>query len=264
MGGISAGMASFSPDGHWIAYVAFPFGGLWRSRVDGTEKLQLTTAPMIPFFPRWSPDGQQIAFIGGQAGEEGAAKQRIYLIPAAGGSPREVSATSSNVWRVNWTPDGGSLLYAEAGAVGTPDMLIHSVDLKTLKVSTVPQAQPLYWPALSPDGRYIVATTVDGQKLMIFDFASKQWSELARSSIGFTEWSADAKYVYFDTGFGADPAVYRVRVADHKLERVADLKNLRRVVTAWLSWIGLTPDGSPLLMRDVGTQEVYALDFEAH
>lgn len=81
-------------------------------------------------------------------------------------------------------------------------MLIHSVDLKTLKVSTVPQAQPLYWPALSPDGRYIVATTVDGQELMIFDFASKQWSELARGSIGFTEWSADGKYVYFDTGFG--------------------------------------------------------------
>ena len=61
----------------------------------------------------------------------------------------------------------------------------------------------------------------------------------------------------------ADPAVYRVRIADHKLERVADLKNLRRVVTAWLSWCGLTPDGSPLLMRDVGTQEINALDFEA-
>jgi len=43
---------------------------------------------------------------------------------------------------------------------------------------------------------------------------------------------------------------------------VADLKNVRRVVLPFGQWMGLTPDGSPLLMRDTGTQEVYALDFE--
>jgi hypothetical protein len=44
---------------------------------------------------------------------------------------------------------------------------------------------------------------------------------------------------------------------------VASLKEFRRVVTPWISWSGITPDGAPLLMRDIGTQEVYALDFEA-
>jgi len=258
LGGISAGLVTFSYDGQWVAYTSFPDGNLWRSRVDGSEKLQLTTAPMLALFPKWSPDGRQIAFIDSEVGKAA----RIFLIPADGGSPREVHAASSDIWRVNWTPDGRSIVYAES-ALGTPDMLIRSFDLNTLKVSTLPDSRQLYWPALSPDGRYVVATTVDGQKLMLFDSASQKWSELANASIGFTQWSADNKYVYFDTGFGADPAVYRVRVADRKLERVADLKNLRRVVTAWLSWSGLTPEGSPLLMRDVGTQEVYALDFEA-
>ncbi len=98
---------------------------------------------------------------------------------------------------------------------------------------------------------------------MLFDSASQNWQELTKASIGFTQWSADSNYVYFDTGFGADPAVYRVRVTDRKLERVPNLKNLRRGVTAWLSWSGLTPEGSPLLMRDIGTQEVYTLNFEA-
>jgi len=228
--------------------------------VDGSEKLQLTTAPMLALFPKWSPDGRQIAFIDFEVGKG----QRIYLVPADGGSPRELHAASFNVWRVNWMPDGGSIVYAEsADASGTPDTLIHSFDLKTLKVSTVPDSRGLYWPDLSPDGRYVVATTVDGQRLMLFDSSSQKWSELASASIGFTQWSADNKYVYFNTGFSADPAVYRVRIADHKLERVADLKSLRRVVAVWLSWSGLTPEGSPLLMRDVGTQEVYALDFEA-
>ncbi len=172
-----------------------------------------------------------------------------------------MATSGAAVWMV--AKNCSSLLYAESGASGTPDTLIRSFDLKTLKVSTVPDSHGLYWPALSPDGRYVVATTMDGQRLMLFDSASQKWSELASASIGFTQWSADNKYVYFDTGFSADLAVYRVRIADRKTERVADLKNLRRVVEPFISWSGLSPDGSPLLMRDVGTQEVYALDFEA-
>jgi hypothetical protein len=53
-----------------------------------------------------------------------------------------------------------------------------------------------------------------------------------------------------------------VGIAGGKAERIVDLHDFRRVVEAWLSWIGVTPDGSPLLMRDTGSQEVYALDFE--
>ena len=78
-----------------------------------------------------------------------------------------------------------------------------------------------------------------------------------------TEWSADSKWVYFDTGFSKDPAIYRIRIADHRLEKVASLQGFRRVINPWSLWMGLTPDGSPLVLRDVGSQEVYALDFEA-
>jgi hypothetical protein len=107
---------------------------------------------------------------------------------------------------------------------------------------------------------------VDGQKLMLFDFASQKWSEMLSMSVGFTQWSTDSAYVYFDTGYSADPAIYCVRITDHKLERIAGLKDFRRAVTSYSSatWSGLTPDGSPLLMRDTGTQEVYALDLETH
>jgi len=40
-------------------------------------------------------------------------------------------------------------------------------------------------------------------------------------------------------------------------------KGFRRVIFAWTPWSGLTPDGSPLVLRDISSQEVYALDFEA-
>ena len=115
---------------------------------------------------------------------------------------------------------------------------------------------------LSPDGRYIAARSVDGQKLWIFDTQTQKWSELAQESVNAVQWSPKGDAIYFDTQSSADPAVFRIRLADRKLEKIASLKGFRRVVLPYQGWIGLTPEESPLLMRDTGTQEVYALDFE--
>jgi hypothetical protein len=53
-----------------------------------------------------------------------------------------------------------------------------------------------------------------------------------------------------------------VRISDHKLEQVVSLKDFRRAL-GFGAWAGLAPDNSPLLLRDVGTQDIYALDWEA-
>jgi Tol biopolymer transport system component len=119
-------------------------------------------------------------------------------------------------------------------------------------------------PVVSPDGRYLAGGTVDGKHLKIYDFDRRIWKELSPPhTIGFTEWSADGRYLYFDNGWSADPAIYRLRVADQKMEQILSLKNFRRVLWGYLPWFGLTPSGEPLLMHDIGSQEVYALDFES-
>ena len=256
MGGISAGQVSFSRDGQWAAYTSFPEGNLWRCRTDGTQKLQLTSSPVFAMMATWSPDGSQIAFVNGETEK----RQQINVVAATGSVPRELAVATFSAGRLSWSPDGKSLLFADFA--GPPQSAIRSVDLQTLRVTTLPGSEQLLWPTLSPNGRYAGAAALDGQKLMLFDFATQKWSELAQASIGYPQWSADGKYVYFDTGYSAEPIIYRVRLADRKLERVASFKGFRRVITPWVSWSGLTPDGSPLLMRDTGTQEVYALDFE--
>jgi len=38
-------------DGQWVAYASYPEGSLWRSKVDGTERLQLTFPPMAILWP---------------------------------------------------------------------------------------------------------------------------------------------------------------------------------------------------------------------
>ena len=88
LSGISSVGVSFSKDGAWVAYVTFPEGTLWRSKTDGTERLQLTSPPTQAFQPVWSPEGKRIAFMGLSASDK---NWRIYVVPAEGGSPEALT-----------------------------------------------------------------------------------------------------------------------------------------------------------------------------
>jgi Tol biopolymer transport system component len=170
-----------------------------------------------------------------------------------------IGQTISHYRIIDWCGEGSSVVFTQGVA---DNSTIHLIDVKTSKTEVVPGSEGLFLVNCSPDGRFMDATTHDGQSLKLFEFATGKWSDLVTHAVGFPQWSRDSKYVYFDTGTSTELAVYRVRIADRKLERVADLQNFRRVVEPWVSWMGLTPDGSPLLLHDVGSQEVYALDFE--
>jgi Tol biopolymer transport system component len=87
LSGISAIQLGLSKDGRWVAYVSYPDGTLWRSKVDGTERLQLTSAPMAVLQPQWSPDGKQIAFGAVMPGK----RMHVYIVSADGGVPKEVT-----------------------------------------------------------------------------------------------------------------------------------------------------------------------------
>lgn len=56
-------------------------------------------------------------------------------------------------------------------------------------------------------------------------------------------------------------AILRIRVSDHKVDQVVDLKDFLPV-GSYEPALTLAPDDSPLLLRDSATQDVYALDWE--
>jgi DNA-binding winged helix-turn-helix (wHTH) protein len=70
LSGISAEQLSFSRDGQWVTYVTYPESVIWRSRIDGTQRQQLTVPPLQAAHPQWSPNGRQIAFSGRMPGEK--------------------------------------------------------------------------------------------------------------------------------------------------------------------------------------------------
>ncbi len=259
LGGISAEYLTFSRDGQWVAYVSYPDGALWRSRLDGSERLQLTYPPMSPVLPRWSPDGKTILFF--EFAVNANKPARIYEVSPEGGNPRELLPNDrSQQLDPNWSSDGTRIIFA--GESNSPSTAIHILDVASGKVSDLPGSQGLYSPRWAPDGRHVCAFSGDSKRLLLFDVQTQQWSELASGSLSWLNWSHDGQHVYLLDLRGKN-AVVRIRISDHKIEQVVDVTGFSST-GRYGAALALTPDDQPLLLRDAGSQDVYSVDWESN
>jgi eukaryotic-like serine/threonine-protein kinase len=262
LSGLSAGELDFSRDGKWVTYVTYPDYALWRSRVDGSDPLQLTFPPMSADLPRWSPDDTQIAFVDSELGKP----LKIFLVSAQGGTPQELLPETHNQVDPTWSPDGKQLAFGRVGVIGSTEKLaIQIADISTHKISIIPGSENLFSPRWSFDGQHLAALPVDSRKLVRYDFKTGKWSDWINEAeaIGFPTWSRDGNYLYYDTILTDRPSFRRVKVGQTRSELVVDLKDLRRYAFTLVgTWTGLAPDGSALFVRDLSTDEIYSLDLE--
>jgi len=261
LGGISASDVSFSRDGKWVTYTTIPDLALWRSRVDGSDRLQLTYPPEAATLPSWSPDGTRIAYVSFQVGKP----TKIFIISAQGGQPEELLPENLGEVDATWSPDGSKLAFGRLSTMNSGPIDIQMVDMKTHQASTFPGSQGLFSPRWSPDGRYLAAVSVQGSHdLMLYDFQTEKWSQWMTNAdnINYAGWSADSRYVYYDSFATANSKCHRIKVGDHHPEDLFDLNTLRRYLGAWGSWSGQAPDDSRLFIRDVSSQDIYALDVD--
>ena len=149
------------PDIHGDRVVFSYAGDLWSASTAGGQAARLTAHPGLELFPRFSPDGSQIAFTGQYDGDE-----QVYVIPAAGGVPRQLTYYPARGplaprWGYDnqvydWTPDGRAILFRS---------LRYSTDLSDSRLFLAAAAGglpvPLAMPEagagdLSPDGTRVV------------------------------------------------------------------------------------------------------------
>jgi Tol biopolymer transport system component/DNA-binding winged helix-turn-helix (wHTH) protein len=254
LGGISAEQFSFSPDGRFIAYVTFPEGILWRAKRDGSDPEQLTSPPLYPTQPRWSPDSTQILL----SVLDEKNHPRSYIIPAHGGTPQPILPEAKDPeMDPNWSPDGRKIMFDSDNPQDFgPHLVIRILDLSSHTVTTLPGN--VWSPRWSPDGRFVAALSVDDLSLTVFDFDTQRWSILQKGRNGYPTWSRDGQFIYFLRPWGNDPGVFRISRSGGDAERIVDLKGFRFTGT-YAFWMGLDPDDTPMLLRDVGTDDIYAL-----
>jgi Tol biopolymer transport system component len=232
--GIDAEGVSYSRDGEWVAYVA-PDGALWRSRADGTEKLQLTFPPLWAALPQWSPDGRRICF----ARLETAAPTRLMFVPADGGPVQEaLPGEEGSQVDGEWSPDGRRLAFGHLSRGGPQDREIQIADLESGQITAVPGSKDLYSPRWSPDGRHLAALSRDALRLLVFDFSSQRWRSLAEGALfSYPSWARDSASVFVTQGGQR----IRIRSADGRREIAHSFEGVRQISRLLGPWVGHAP-----------------------
>ncbi|KPK65876.1 MAG: peptidase S41 [Gemmatimonas sp. SG8_38_2] len=145
------------PDIHGDQVVFAYAGDLWLAPATGGTAIRLTAHPGLELFPKFSPDGQWIAFTGQYDGDE-----QVYVIPSTGGVPKQLTFYPARGplaprWGYDnqvydWTPDGSAVLFRslrDAWDLGDSQLFTVAVD------GGLPTALPMPVSGggdLSPDG----------------------------------------------------------------------------------------------------------------
>jgi Tol biopolymer transport system component len=255
--GVPAVDVSFSNNGARAAYRRLPEDTLWVSRSDGSERRQLTQPPLKAYQPHWSPDGTRIAFMGQMTN----GPSRILVVSSAGGTPQAIMPNDAFDQGVpSWSADGRHLVFGELRLrKSDSEMLIHLFDLTSRTETILPDSLGKWTPRWSPDGRYIVALATDFRSLVLvlFDWQAQRWTTLATGSqIDDPRWSLDSQFVHFSGQTAQGGALFRVRIADAEVERLAMQPISEH------HWSGVSPHGSPLVLNSRRIEEIYALDLK--
>jgi Tol biopolymer transport system component len=149
-----------------VAWLNASDGSLWRSRIDGSERIELTTPPLRIFSMKWSPDNKRLALMA----EEPGMPWKLYLIDSEGGKPTPLLNEDRNEADPDWSADGQSIVFGRLPnrMDSRQPKAIYLLELQTHKVTEIPGSTGLFSPRLSPDGRYIAAMRLDQKALLLF------------------------------------------------------------------------------------------------
>ena len=233
---------SFSPDGRSIAYSSDRSGRfeIYARPIQGNlPETQLTTGGDQNVQPVWSPDGQSIAY-------HSVVKGGIWIVPAAGGQPRQVTKIGS---QPAWSPDSAQIAYRSEDMFSlAPTDLISTGKSAIFAVSaaggvprrlTSPKAPDVWhvFPSWSPDGSRILFAAYSNRE-------AELWTARTDGS-GASRIASLASAVYFSPIYSANGD--RIFYATYSRAREFGIWQIR------LKRDGNSADGEPIELTRSGT-----------
>jgi eukaryotic-like serine/threonine-protein kinase len=243
LGGESAFYAEPSPDGRWLAWVRYPEGTMWRSRPDGSDRVQLTSAPAVAHLPRWSPDGTRLVFVS-QPDPSGSGEVHVVAADGSGGESvlARPESPSLGYWDACWLPDG-SVVLGRLSASG-----LFRFDPQTGRVAPVGGAGDLRYPKCSRQGDVLAYGPPAGNRLR--RWGTTEWLELRGVPPLYPNWTRDGRSV---CGLLPDRRIGCLRVEDGRATVLAGASTLG--LAGWVNnvpWMGLDAEDRPLVAAAPG------------
>jgi serine/threonine protein kinase len=236
-----------SPDRLWMAYSEYPSRHLWKSRLDGSGKVQLTNSYAL--MPQWSPDGKWLAY---------SDWGHVYLVSAAGGAPQKLTPDGADGVAPSWFNDGKSIAFNNFPDPDKP-FRIHVIDLATRRISDMPGGDRYFVPSWSPDGKYMVAMAQNPSRMVLYSAQTKTWKDLHTFDVpwGYWIWASDSKSIYMGLIQGKN-GIYQLTVPQGEWEQICGLEGVNDPQSLD-SFMSLTPDGQPAIMSRTGVGQIYSL-----
>ena len=244
----------YSRDGQWVAWVDPSSMTLWRSRRDGTGRLQLTVPPMAVGLIHWSPDGHRLLFVADPTG--GRQPRAVYLVSREGGRLESFSDPLSNpVWDPCWL-DASTVAWGNLRGDGAA---VWTVDLRSRRVAPLPGSAGMMGPKCPGEGEVLAAKNWT-EGYWLYRPETGRWTDLGvASNLWYPTFARDRSTVY---GLSLDErAIYRFRLDDPRRVKVADLGTIEPTAPWPEVWMGLDPDDAPLILRNTGFSDLFVLDW---
>ncbi|MFL6274907.1 MAG: amidohydrolase family protein [Blastocatellia bacterium] len=272
-----------SPDGRYFYYAArtgaftyntaFPIWQITRFDRDTSETSTITSAQGSAMRPLLSPDGKNLVYA--TRYETGTALrvrdletgEERWLTDQVTRDDQEARATRDTMPGYAFMPDGKSLIVPMGGKIRRVDFATGQAAVipftakveaevapriySTYRVEDGPvvRARLIRWPALSPDGRRVVFSSLN--KLWVMDLPSGTPTRLTNASAGefMPSWSPDGRHIVYVTWAADGGQVYRV-AADGS----APPERLSRRA-AFYSYPIYSPDGSKIVYLSGATND---------
>ncbi|HEV8140507.1 MAG TPA: S9 family peptidase [Pyrinomonadaceae bacterium] len=207
-----------SPDGKWVAYTV-GYGDfkqdafvtqIWLANTDTGKSFQLTRGEKSSTSPRWSPDGQWLAFLSNRVED----KNQIFLINPEGGEAQQLTKSETAINSFAWSEDGKMIAYT----------------------ATEPTAQPMKdrkdyfgdYDVVREGYSYVHLWTFAVADAMNGPVVGKQRTKKKDFSIDSFSWSPDGSTIAFSATInpdliqGATDDIYVLKLSDDAVKKVVD------------------------------------------
>lgn len=242
----TVGGTQISPDGKWVAYMvshgdfkqdAF-VTQIWLANTDTGKSVQLTRGDRSSTAPRWSPDGQWLAFLSNRFED----KNQIFLIDPSGGESRQLTKSETAINNFVWSEDGKTIAYTSTEPIAKPlkDRKEYYGDFDVVRAGY----------------SHVHIWTLDVAEAMKSAIVGKQRTKKTDFSVNSFSWSPDGSTIVFSATINPDLIqgttgdIYLLKLSDDSVKKIVDQPGPDTNPL-------FSPDGKQIVFSSVMGQKLY-------